>query len=58
MPGNFASRLREIVDAPEVVAAGHRRERAIKRENLQAMARQIELANDLRTQEGNDVRAN
>ena len=31
-----------VVDAPEIVAARHRRERAVERQELEAVARQIE----------------
>src|SRR6266436_741895 len=58
MPRNFAPRLRMIVDAPEIIAAGHWREGAIERKNLQSVPRQIEFANDFRAEQGNDVRAN
>ena len=56
MPGDFAPRLRVVVDPPEIVPARHRRERAVQRENLQSVPREIELADDLRAQEGHDVR--
>ena len=56
MPRNLAPRLRVIVDPPEVVAAGHRRKGAIEWQDLQTMPRQIEFANDLRAEQGNDVR--
>ena len=56
MPGNLAPRLRVIVDPPQVVTAGHRREGAVERENLQAMTGKIEFPNDLRAEQGNDVR--
>ena len=46
-----------VVHAPQVIAAGHGRERAIERENLEAVAREIEVANDFRPQERDDVRA-
>src|SRR5437870_10855200 len=58
MARNLASRLRMIVNAPQIIAVRHRRECSVKRENLQTMSWQIEFANDLRTQERNDVRAN
>ena len=58
MAGDLAASLRVIVDAPQIVAVGHRREGAIQRKDFQTMTRQIEFANDLRTQERDDVRAN
>ena len=51
MPRDFAMRLAVIVHAPQIVAAGHGRERAVERQNFQAMAGQIEIANDLRPQQ-------
>ena len=47
MARDLAPRLVVIVDAPQVVAVRHRRERAVERQQLHAVARQIELANDL-----------
>src|ERR1051325_2167542 len=58
MTRNFTSGFCVIVNAPQVVAVQHRRERAIERQNFQTVSRQIELANDLRAQQGNDVGAN
>src|SRR2546421_864247 len=57
MSGNLAARLCMIVYAPEVIAIGHRRERAVQRKDLQTMSRQIKLANDLGTQQRHDVGA-
>ena len=54
---DLAARLVVIVDAPQVVAVRHRRERAVERQQLHAVARQIELADDLRPQQRHDVRA-
>src|SRR5258708_35381566 len=58
MPRNFAPRLRMIVHAPEIIAAGHWRERAVEGKDLQTVPRQIEFANDFGAEQGNDVRAN
>ena len=55
--GNLAVRLAMIVHAPQVVAAGHRRERAIERKDLEAVARQVEIADDLGSQQRHHVRA-
>ena len=49
--------LRVIVDAPQVIAVRHRREGAVERQDLEAVARQIEIADDLRPQQRHDVRA-
>ena len=45
-----------IVDTPQVVAVEHRRERAVERQNLEAVARQIQFADDLRAKQRHDVR--
>src|SRR5262249_31843068 len=42
---------------PQVVAVRHRRERAVEREDLEAMARQIEVADDLGPEQRHDVGA-
>ena len=57
VPRDLAARLRVIVHAPEIVAVRHRRERAVERQNLEAVPRQIEIADDLRPQQRHDVRA-
>ena len=57
MPQNLAARAAVIVDAPQIVAVRHRRERAVERQHFEAVARQVEIANDLRTQQRDDVRA-
>src|SRR5215471_11357447 len=56
MPRDLTARLRVIVDAPEVVAVRHRRERAVERQDLEAVPRKIELPDDLRPQQRDDVR--
>ena len=56
MSRDLAERLRVVVDAPEVVAAGHRRERAVERQNLEAVLRQLQLADDLGPEQRHDVR--
>src|SRR5688500_5727053 len=38
-----------------MIAVGHRRERAVERQQLHAMARQVEVADDLWTQQRDDV---
>ena len=48
MARDLAARARVIVDAPKMVAVGHRRERAVERKYFQPVTRQIELANDFR----------
>ena len=57
VPRDLAARLVVVVDAPEVVAARHRGERAVQRQDLEAVARQVELADDLGAQQRHDVRA-
>jgi len=44
-----------VVHAPEVVTIGHGSEGAVEREHLETVARQVELADDLGPQEGDDV---
>jgi hypothetical protein len=55
VPRDLAPRLAVIVHAPQVVAVRHRRERTVERENLETVSREIELADDLRAQERDDV---
>ena len=57
MARDLAPRLRVIVDPPQIVAARHRRERAVEREDLEAVPRQVELPDDLRPQQRDDVGA-
>src|SRR5216683_2990304 len=52
---DFALRAGVIVHAPEVIAVEHWGEGAIEGENFQAVAREIEFANDFGTQERDDV---
>src|SRR5437764_10218421 len=58
MAGNLTARACVIVDAPEVIAVWHRRKGAVERQDLETVTRQIELANDLWTQQGDHVRTN
>src|SRR5690349_25086032 len=58
MTRNFAARPRVIVDAPEIIAVGHRRERAVEWKDLEAVTREIEFANNLRPQQRDDIRTN
>ena len=51
----FAARFAVIVHAPEIIAVGHGRDRAVERQNFQAVAREIEIANDFRAQQRDDV---
>ena len=48
--GDLATRLAVIVHAPEIIAVRHGRERAVERQDFQAVAGQIEVADDLRPQ--------
>src|SRR5580693_3935285 len=45
-----------VVRAPEEIPIGHGRERTIERENFEAMARKLKLANDFRAKQRDDVR--
>lgn len=55
---DFAARFGVIVDAPEVIAVGHRRESAVERQNFEAMAWKIEVANNFRAKKRDDIRKN
>ena len=55
--GDFAMRLAVVVHAPQVIAAGHGRERAVEGKNLQAVAGKIEVANNFRPQQRHHVGA-
>src|SRR5690606_18698164 len=57
VPRNLAPRLPVVVRAPQVVAVGHRRKRAVERQNLEPMLREFQLADDLGPQQRHDVRA-
>ncbi len=58
MADEFAARFGVIVDAPQIIAAGHGRERAVEGQNFEAVAWEVEIANNFRSEERNDVRAN
>ena len=51
MPRDLAMGLAVVVHAPQVVAAWHGSERAVERQNFQAVAGKIEIANDLGPQQ-------
>src|SRR5277367_4202042 len=53
---NLADGFRAIVHAPEVVAVRHGRKGAVERQDFQAMAGQIQLADNFRAQQRNYVR--
>ena len=57
MAHDLAPRPSVIVHPPQVVAVRHRRERAVERQHLETVARQVELADDLRAKQGHDVGA-
>src|SRR5882757_4937151 len=57
MTGDLAMCLAMIVHTPQVIAVWHGCEGAVQWENFQAVTRQVEIANDFRTQERHDVRA-
>ncbi len=56
MAADVADGFRVIVHAPEVVAAGHGGKGAVKRKNLEAVARKIEFADDFGAKERDNVR--
>ena len=51
----LAARQVVVVPGGEVVAVVHRRDRARQRQDLQAVPRQFEVADDLRPQQADDV---
>ena len=55
--GDLAVSLAVVVHAPEIIAAGHGGERAVERKNFEAVAREIEVADDFRPQQRDYVRA-
>jgi hypothetical protein len=55
---DFATGFGVIVDAPEVITVGHGRESAVERKNFEAVAGEIEVANNFRTKKRDDVREN
>ena len=57
MAQNLAARAAVVVHAPQIVAVRHRRKRTVKRQHFEAVARQVEIADDLRPQQRDDVRA-
>ncbi len=57
MPRDLPERAGVIVDAPEIVAPQHWRKGAVERQDLEAVRRQVQLADDLGSQEGDHVRA-
>src|SRR5271168_5313005 len=56
MASELPARLRMIIDPPEMISVGHGRYRAIERKNLESMAGQIEVADNLRAQQGHHIR--
>ena len=54
---DLAMGLAVVVHAPQVIAVRHGRERAVERQDFQAVAGKIEVANDLRPQQRDDVGA-
>ena len=55
---DFAARFAVIVRAPEMIAVGHGRQGAVERKNFQAVAGKIEVANNFRAKQRDDVRKN
>ena len=56
VPRELATRLVGVAPAGEIVAVVERRDRALERQDLQAVPRQFEIADDLRPQQAHDVR--
>ena len=56
MPRELAPRLVGVAPAGEIVAVVERRDGALERKDLQPVPRQVEIADDLRTQQTHDVR--
>ena len=56
--GNFAMRLAMIVHTPQIIAARHRRESAVERQNFESVAGKIEVTNNFGSQQRDDIRAN
>ncbi len=57
MAGNLAVGLAVVVHPPQVIAVGHGREGAVERQDFQAMAGKIEIADNLRPQQRDHVGA-
>ena len=57
VPGDLAARPAVVRQPPQVVAVQHRGERAVERQDLEAVPRQVEVADDLRAEERDDVGA-
>jgi hypothetical protein len=55
--GRSHERSRVVVHAPEVIPGEHRRERAVERQDFEAMLGQLQLAEDFRPQQRHHVRA-
>ncbi len=56
--GDLAVGFTVVVHAPEVIAAGHGSESAVEREDFQAVAREIEVADNFRSQQRHNVGTN
>src|SRR5579862_670792 len=56
--GDFTPRSGMVIHPPQMVAVRHRRKCPVEGKNLHPVPRQIQFANDLRTQKGYDVRRN
>ena len=57
MAGDFAVGLGVIVHTPQIISIRHGRKGAVERKNFKAVARKIEVANDFRPQQRDDIRA-
>jgi hypothetical protein len=49
--GDFAVSFAVVVHAPQVITAGHGGEGAVERENFEAVAREVEVADNFRPQQ-------
>ena len=56
VPANLANGFGVVVHAPQVITVGHRRERAVERQDFQPVPWQVELPDDLRPQQRDHVR--
>ena len=54
----FAARFAVIVLAPKIIAVGHGRHGAVERQNFQAVAWKVEVANNFWAKQRDDVRKN
>src|SRR4026207_1704528 len=58
MTCDFTASTCVIVDAPEIVAVRHGRERTVERKDFETVARQVEFAHDLWSRQRDNERTN